>query len=161
LDQATQPGFIAALAVGNTLSSICEGRLNGLSYKWPNDVLVCGRKIAGILLESELGSDGEIPLFVVVGVGINLVSSPRDTDFPATSIAEEQLGTVPPVVALEGFARHFEAWAERWRAEGFAPVRAAWRAHAAALGEWIRVRLEAATLQGRFLDIDQHGALLL
>ena len=76
LDQATQLGFIAALAVGNTLSSICEGRLNGLSYKWPNDVLVCGRKIAGILLESELQSDGEIPLFVVVGVGINLASSP-------------------------------------------------------------------------------------
>jgi len=161
LDQATQLGFLAALAVGNTLSSICEGPLNGLSYKWPNDVLVCGRKIAGILLESELGSDGEIPLFVVVGVGINLASSPRDTDFPATSIAEEELGTVPPGVALEGFARHFEAWAERWRAEGFAPVRAAWRAHAAALGESIRVRLEAATLQGRFLDIDQHGALLL
>jgi len=161
LDQATQLGFIAALAVGDTLSSICDNRLDGLSYKWPNDVLLRGRKIAGILLESELGGDREFPLFVVVGVGVNLVSSPRDTEFPAISIAEEELGTVPPGVALEGFARYFEAWAERWRAEGFAPVRAAWRAHAAALGESIRVRLEAATLQGRFLDIDQHGALLL
>ena len=161
LDRAAQLGFIAALAVGNTLRSICDNGLDGLSYKWPNDVLLRGRKFAGILLESELGSHREIPLFVVVGVGINLVSSPRDTEFPATSIAEEELGTVSPSLALEGFARHFEAWAERWREEGFERVRAAWRSQAAALGEPIQVRLEAATLQGRFLDIDQHGALLL
>jgi BirA family transcriptional regulator, biotin operon repressor / biotin---[acetyl-CoA-carboxylase] ligase len=161
LDQAAQLGFIAALAVGDTLSSICENRLDALSYKWPNDVLLRGRKIAGILLESELQSDGKMPLFVVVGVGINLISSPRDTEFPATSIAEEDLGTISSAAALEVFAHHFQTWAGRWRGEGFVPIRAAWRTHAAALGEPIRVRLEAATLQGRFLDIDQHGALLL
>jgi BirA family biotin operon repressor/biotin-[acetyl-CoA-carboxylase] ligase len=161
IDQAAQLGFVAALAVGDTLRSTSEQRLDGLSYKWPNDVLLRGRKIAGILLESELGSDREIPLFLVVGVGINLVSSPRDTQSPATSIAEEDLGTVSPGAALEGFARHFQAWAERWREKGFAPIRTAWRAHAMSLGEPIQVRLEAATLHGRFLDIDQHGALLL
>jgi BirA family transcriptional regulator, biotin operon repressor / biotin---[acetyl-CoA-carboxylase] ligase len=159
VDRAAQLGFVAALAVGDTLGSICE-RLEGLCYKWPNDVLLRGRKIAGILLESELG-EGDAPRFVVIGVGINLVSSPQDTAFPATSIAEEDLGTVSPDAALEGFARHFQAWAEHWREEGFAPVRAAWRAYAAALGEPIRVHLEPATLHGRFLDIDQHGALLL
>jgi len=161
LDQAAQLGFIAALAIGDTLGSICEERLDLISYKWPNDVLVRGRKISGILLESELQSDGKMPLFVVVGVGVNLISSPRDTEFPATSIAEEDLGTISSAAALEGYARNFQAWAGRWREEGFAPIRTAWRAHAAALGEPIRVRVEAATLQGRFLDIDQHGALLL
>jgi BirA family transcriptional regulator, biotin operon repressor / biotin---[acetyl-CoA-carboxylase] ligase len=160
VDRAAQLGFVAALAVGDTLISTSEKRLDGLSYKWPNDVLLRGRKIAGILLESELG-ESEAPGFVVIGVGINLVSSPRDTAFPATSIAEEDLGIVSPGGALEGFARHFQAWAEHWREEGFGPVRAAWRSHAVALGEPIRVHLEPATLHGRFLDIDQHGALLL
>ena len=159
VDQAAQLGFIAALAIGDTLGSIC-GRREGLSYKWPNDVLLRGRKIAGILLESELGA-GAAPEFVVVGVGINLVFSPRDIAFPATSIAEEDLGIVSPGAALESFARHFQAWAEHWCKEGFGPVRAAWRSHAAALGESIRVHLEPTTLHGRFLDIDQHGALLL
>jgi BirA family biotin operon repressor/biotin-[acetyl-CoA-carboxylase] ligase len=159
VDQAAQLGFIAALAIGDTLGSICKRR-EGLSYKWPNDVLLRGRKIAGILLESELGP-GAAPEFVVVGVGINLVLSPRDAAFPATSIAEEDLGPVSPRLAIEAFARHFQAWAEHWREAGFAPVRAAWRAYAAALGESIQVHLEPATLHGRFLDIDQHGALLL
>jgi len=160
IDRAAQLGFVAALAVGATLGSTLEKRLDGLCYKWPNDVLLRGRKIAGILLESEL-DEGEAPKFVVVGVGINLASSPRDTEFPATSIAEENLGTVSPGAALEGFARHFQAWVERWREEGFAPIRAAWRAQAMALGELIRVRLDHATLHGRLIDIDQHGALLL
>ena len=162
MNQAAQLGFVAALAVGDTLGSISEQRHAALSYKWPNDVLLRGRKLAGILLETELGEGkGEATRFVVVGVGINLVSSPRDVAFPATSIAEEDLGTISPGAALEGFACHFQAWAERWREEGFAPIRSAWRAHATALGEPIRVRLERATLHGRFIDIDQHGVLLL
>jgi len=160
IDQAAQLGFVAALAVGDTLGSISKKGLGALCYKWPNDVLLRGRKLAGILLETELG-EGEAPKFVVVGVGINLVSSPRDTEFPATSIADEDLETVSASAALEGFASHFQAWEGCWRQEGFAPIRAAWRARAIALGEPIRVRLEPATLHGRFIDIDQQGALLL
>jgi BirA family biotin operon repressor/biotin-[acetyl-CoA-carboxylase] ligase len=161
--RAAQLGFVAALAVGDTLGmtlGATAGRLEGLSYKWPNDVLVHGRKIAGILLESQLG-EGPTPEFVVVGVGINLASAPGDAEFPATSIDEEGLGHVLPADALGRFAHHFQAWVERWREDGFAPVRMAWRARAMSLGEAIRVRLEAATLHGRFIDIDQHGALLL
>jgi len=157
--RAAQLGFVAALAVGDMLDAT-SGGLEGLSYKWPNDVLVHGRKIAGILLESELG-EGEIPKFVIVGVGINLISSPPDTEFPATSVAEQGLRPVSPARAVEEVTRYCHAWVQRWREEGFAPIRAAWRARAISVGEVIRVRLEAATLHGRFLDIDQQGALLL
>jgi BirA family transcriptional regulator, biotin operon repressor / biotin---[acetyl-CoA-carboxylase] ligase len=157
--RAAQLGFVAALAIGDALGSTCEP-LEGLSYKWPNDVLVRGRKIAGILLESELGQ-GEIPEFVVAGVGINLVTSPKNTENRATSIAEQGLRPVAPANALEEFARHFRAWVERWREDGFAPVRTAWLANAIFLGEPIEVQLDGPTLRGRFLDIDQHGALVL
>jgi BirA family biotin operon repressor/biotin-[acetyl-CoA-carboxylase] ligase len=157
--RAAQLGFVAALAVGDTLGSTCKRR-KGVSHKWPNDVLVHGRKIAGILLESELG-EGDIPEFVIVGVGVNLISSPQNTEFPATSIAEQGLWPISPTEALEEFARNFHAWVRRWREDGFAPIRTAWLANAMALGEPIRVRLEATVLRGRFLDIDQHGALVL
>ena len=157
--RAAQLGFVAVLAIGGALCAICPGA--GLSYKWPNDVLINGRKVAGILLESEMiGHDR--PSFVIVGVGVNLAAAPQDTEFPATSLLQEGRGTVLPKVMLEGFVEHFDLWETCWRMQGFAPVRDAWLAAAAiSRGEPIRVRLEAASVHGRFLDIDAEGALLL
>jgi BirA family biotin operon repressor/biotin-[acetyl-CoA-carboxylase] ligase len=134
--------------------------LNGPSYKWPNDVLVNGRKIAGILLESEMTTAGELT-FLILGIGVNLLSSPPLTEYSATSVAEEGLGNVSPPALIEEFCRHFHTWKNRWHNESFAPIRAAWLARAAYHGELIRVRLGTGTLSGRFLDIDELGALLL
>lgn len=157
--RAAQLGFVAALAVGETLGTMLP-LLKCLSYKWPNDVLVSGRKIAGILLESEMTALDKLP-FVVVGVGVNLTASPQGAEFPATSVAEERLGEITPAAMLEEFSGHFQSWKGRWQTDGFAPVRDAWLAAATPRGEPIRVRLEAATLHGLFLDIDEQGALLL
>lgn len=159
-DRAAQLGFVAALAVGEALGALVPALDAGISYKWPNDVLVGQRKIAGILLEWECGA-GDAPAFLIVGFGINLVSAPPDAEFPATSLAAECAGAPAPAAVLEAFAARFECWMRRWREAGFAPVRTAWRARAIALGEAIRVRLEAATLHGRFADLDEQGALLL
>jgi len=133
---------------------------SGLSYKWPNDVLIRDRKLAGILLESEL-SGGEAPDFLVIGVGVNIVASPQNVEYPATSLVEEGMGAVSPAALLDELARYFDCWGERWRRDGFAAVRTAWRARANALGKPIRVRLDTGTLHGRFLDIDEEGALVL
>jgi BirA family transcriptional regulator, biotin operon repressor / biotin---[acetyl-CoA-carboxylase] ligase len=159
LDRAAQFGFVAALAIGDALAELLPD-LRGLACKWPNDVLVGDRKIAGILLESEVADNGNLA-FLVAGVGINLISAPAGAEFPATSIVGE--GHRPPeaAVVLQTLIQHFESWARRWREEGFGPVRAAWRARATALGQPIRIRLEGTTLHGRFVDIDQQGVLLL
>jgi BirA family transcriptional regulator, biotin operon repressor / biotin---[acetyl-CoA-carboxylase] ligase len=158
--RAAQLGFVAALAVGGALGALLP-RVGGLSYKWPNDVLVNGRKIAGILLESEMVSFERLS-FVVLGVGVNLTASPQGTEFPATSVLEEGLGMVAPEATLAEFTGQFQSWETRWRADGFAPVRAAWLAAAATTrGEPVRVRLATSSLHGRFLDIDEEGALLL
>ena len=158
-DRAAQLGFAAALAVGDALGDLIPN-LVGLAGKWPNDLLLDGRKIAGILLESEIGEDQNLA-FLVVGVGVNLVSAPADVEFPATSIAAQGYPPPEPAALLGAFARHFEDWVRAWREAGFAPLRAAWLARAVGLGEPIRVRLENANLHGRFADLDQHGALLL
>ncbi|MGA7265262.1 MAG: biotin--[acetyl-CoA-carboxylase] ligase [Stellaceae bacterium] len=160
VSRAGQLGFVAALAVGRALRAILP-RIERLAYKWPNDVLLNGRKIAGVLLESETVGSEKLS-FVVVGVGVNLIASPPGTEFPASSVMEEGLGEVMPEVMIEEFAEHFRSWSTRWRAEGFAPVRASWLAAAAiARGEPIRVRLDALGLCGRFLDIDHEGNLWL
>ncbi len=157
--RAAQLGFVAALGLGDALAALAGPALQ-LRYKWPNDVLAQGRKLAGILLESETAASGRVD-FVVVGIGVNLVFAPEDVEFPATSLAAEGVAGVTPAVLLEAFARHFEIWLRRWREEGFAVVRAAWLARASGLGAAIRVRLERTTLAGRFLDLDDDGALVL
>ena len=159
-DRAAQLGFVSAVAIGGALGEIFPG-LGGLSYKWPNDVLLNGRKIAGILLESEMTALDR-PSFLVAGVGVNLTAAPQQTEFPATSVAEEGLGEVAPAVMLEIFLQHFRRWEQRWREDGFSPVRAAWRAASVSSpGDPITVRLETDTVIGRFLDLDEQGALLL
>jgi BirA family transcriptional regulator, biotin operon repressor / biotin---[acetyl-CoA-carboxylase] ligase len=157
--QAAQLGFVAALAVGDGLREVMADPA-GIAYKWPNDVVIDGRKIAGVLIESEIGEGGRLAV-LVVGIGINLASAPAGTEFPATCIAASGRPAPAPAAMLEVLAAHFDAWLKRWRTSGFAPVRRAWLAGAASLGRTIRLRLDGAELDGRFCDIDGEGMLVL
>ena len=157
--RAAQLGFVTALALAESVEALTGPTLD-LRCKWPNDLLANGRKLAGILLESET-SDIDAIDFVVIGAGANLASRPDDVEYPATSLTEQGFPGITPARLLESFVRHVDSWAVRWQEDGFAPVRAAWLARAAGIGEAIRVRLERATVFGRFLDLDEHGALLL
>jgi BirA family biotin operon repressor/biotin-[acetyl-CoA-carboxylase] ligase len=162
-DQMALRSFTAALA----LHDACVG-LTGLpqafALKWPNDVLCNGGKMAGILLESTSAGRGVSHL--VIGIGVNLIACP-----PAGAI---ESGAVPPVSLLgetglrvtpERFLLHLaDAFARReavFAAEGFAPLRAAWLARAARLGEPIRARTGRTERRGRFETIDETGALVL
>jgi BirA family biotin operon repressor/biotin-[acetyl-CoA-carboxylase] ligase len=155
---AAQLGFVAALGVAGAISELAPAI--ALRCKWPNDLLANGKKISGILLETEMVA-GDMPDFVVLGVGVNLVSSPRDTPYPATSLGEEGGPALSPKIMIAAFIRHLAEWLAMWREEGFGPIRDAWLSRAAGLGEPIQVRLERDTLEGRFLDLDVDGALLL
>lgn len=157
--RAPQLGFVTALALGDALDRLAGPGLP-LTFKWPNDVLAGGRKLAGILLESEMAASGGLD-FVILGMGVNLASAPRDVEYPATSLADQGFPEVTPAALLQAFTTDFVGWTDRWREEGFAPIRAAWLARAGGIGEAIRVRLERSTLDGRFLDLDDDGALLL
>lgn len=154
-----QLSFVAALGLGGAL-----GELAGAAFdwrcKWPNDLLVAGKKLAGILLESETSAKGQVD-FVVIGTGVNLMSAPADTEHPATSLAAEGIAGISPSDLLAAFLRHFDLWRGCWQESGFAPVRRAWLTRAAGLGLPIRVRLERTVLAGRFLDLDADGALVL
>jgi BirA family transcriptional regulator, biotin operon repressor / biotin---[acetyl-CoA-carboxylase] ligase len=156
--ECAQLSFVAALAVSDMLARFAPHA--DLALKWPNDVLAEGRKIAGILLESESNADGAVA-WLAVGVGVNLAVFPEDTEFPAISLAA--LGAAPPAPkdALLHLAARFAKWYEVWRAAGFAPVREAWLARASGLGTRIRVRLANEEIIGVFQGIDESGALLL
>jgi BirA family biotin operon repressor/biotin-[acetyl-CoA-carboxylase] ligase len=113
-----------------------------------------------MLLESEVADNAAID-FVVIGVGVNLASKPGDVEYPATSLSEEGFPGIAPEQLLQSYVRRFDFWVRIWRTEGFASIREAWLARAAGLGTDIRVRLERTTLFGRFLDLDDDGALVI
>jgi len=154
--EAALVSFVAAVAVGEAVSALVPGRV---TLKWPNDVLVDGAKIAGILLESEADRTGQID-WLVLGVGINVGYFPPDGLYPATSLAA---AGAPVTVgrALEAYATAFEAWYRRFTTQGFAPIRAAWLNVAQGLGGAVTVRLHDTTFTGCFMDLDHDGSLLV
>ncbi len=154
-----QLGFVAALAVGAAVRDFAPERVP-VTFKWPNDVLLGGRKVAGILLESE-GARAEGVDGIILGIGINVGTFPPDSRIPATSLIEAGVAGATLGRVLEALSRHLDSWLQLWTSDGFAPIRAAWRTHAHALGESVTVRLPRETIAGIFSDIDAGGLLLL
>jgi birA, biotin-[acetyl-CoA-carboxylase] ligase region len=154
--RAAQLSFAAALAVGDVAASVVPAEL--VKLKWPNDVLIDGRKISGILLESGAHPDGG--LWLAVGIGINLAHHPNDSERPATDLAAHG-GSVTAEQAVEQLAARFEHWRSVWAQQGFAPIRQAWLARAWGLGERCTARLDGETLEGVFADLAEDGSLTL
>jgi BirA family biotin operon repressor/biotin-[acetyl-CoA-carboxylase] ligase len=154
--------FVAALAVADSISTFAPGV--ALRLKWPNDVLLAERKVAGILLESASPAGSPALDWLAIGIGINLAHSPADLPegaLPATSLAAVVGAPPEPEVALQELAK---AWARRygdWHGAGFAPTRRDWLARAGGLGARIVVRLPAETIEGVFEGLDDSGALEL
>jgi BirA family transcriptional regulator, biotin operon repressor / biotin---[acetyl-CoA-carboxylase] ligase len=149
--RAAELGFAAALAVADIVPAGREVRV-----KWPNDVLVDGGKIAGILLESAIGQTGQVQ-HVVAGIGVNVGFAPQlpEMRYPGSALG----GSVE--AALEKLAAALAARLAEWRREGFETVRAAWLAKAGPLGAEVDVKLGEGLVRGRFAGLDREGALLL
>lgn len=155
--ECAQLSFVAAIAAADATARFAPR--TRIEVKWPNDVLADGRKLAGILLES--ASSGNVPFWLAIGIGINLSHSPEGVEFPAISIAALGEAAPKPADALLELASGFAKWYDIWAERGFEPIREAWLARAARLGERIVARLQERELSGTFEGIDETGALLL
>lgn len=160
---AARLSFVAALALHDALVDLCGPQLS-LALKWPNDVLLNGGKLSGILLESN--GTGKSAAALAIGIGVNLAATPApgDVEQQATrpvSLLEETGLKLAPEELLDALAPAFEHWQQRMRAEGFTPIRQAWLARAARLGETIQARVGETRIEGRFDGIDETGALIL
>lgn len=148
----TELGFVAALAVADAVDDALPGREARL--KWPNDVLVDGAKVAGILVE--LAQEGA----AVVGIGVNVAHSPEGVPYPANSLRGAG-GTAAADAVLDTLLEALDARLTLWLTEGFAFVRAAWLARGPMYDEPIRLRFGDAFTDGRFAGLDADGALLI
>ncbi|WP_081628103.1 biotin--[acetyl-CoA-carboxylase] ligase [Sphingobium indicum] len=144
--------LVAANAVHALVAPLCAGQAR---IKWPNDVLVDGAKIAGILLERA----GDA---IVVGIGINVADYPRDLDRPVTSLAAQGATDAEAGALLERLAQLFAHWLSIWRAQGLEPVRTHWLLNAHPTGTPMRVaQPDGETVEGAFDTLDRQGMLIL
>jgi len=156
--RAPELSFVAAVALGDAVAAAVPAAVT-VTLAWPNDLMLGGRKAAGILLEAATTPAGALD-FVVLGIGVNVTSHPSDVRRPATDLMREGAPTKAADL-LEALAGRLASWIARWRADGFAPVRAAWLARAAGVGAPIDVRLGNALISGRFTDLDDDGAMII
>lgn len=155
--------FAAALALRDALVAL-TGLAGNFTLKWPNDVLLNGGKLAGILLESQNLGSPEATL--CIGIGVNLIAAPDSAQVEPGAVAPVSLLRetglrVTPEAFLDALAPACAAWEATFRAQGFGPLRTAWLAHAARLGEPIKARTGAQTREGVFETIDDSGNLIL
>ena len=155
--------FAASLALRDACVTL-TGLPQSFTLKWPNDVLLNGGKLAGILLEGAgLGTANPV---LCIGIGVNLIAAPDPSliepgAFPPVSLLQETGHRLTPEAFLDALAPAYASWEARLRADGFAPIRAAWLSSAARLGELIRARTGTETREGVFETIDQAGNLIL
>lgn len=162
-DKVALRSFAAALALREAFVAV-TGLPEAFALKWPNDVLLNGGKVAGILLESMGAGQGVAHL--AIGIGVNLIGAPDASAVEAGAVAPVSLlaetgARVTPEGFLDALAPAFARWEAVLVSQGFAPLRTEWLAHAARLGEVIRARTGTAERQGVFETIDATGALML
>ena len=146
---AAQPGFAAALAVAQAIDPICPG----CRLKWPNDVLLAGAKIAGIL--TEFTGDA-----LIIGIGVNVAHTPPDMPYPVTSLAAHG-ATTPASTLLTSLIGTLQQRLADWDAHGFGAVRAAWLERGPAQGSPLTIQAGPHRIDGYFAGLDEDDALLL
>lgn len=160
--RAAELSLVAALAVRDaivalTREAVAPDAAERVTLKWPNDVLIDGAKVSGILLEGEGGP----PFAVAIGIGVNCLHHPEAVMYPATDLAAAGIDT-DPARLFTVLSRTMLARVDQWaRGESFAAIRADWLAHAIGVGADIRVMIGADEHEGRFEALDEAGRLVL
>ncbi len=152
----TQLTLLGAVAVCEAVGKFCDVPAK---IKWPNDILVNNKKLAGILTESSAEMDRV--RFVVVGIGVN-VSTPLSQMPPhSTSIKNETGKKVSRVVLMREILRSLESWYMTLGGNGFASVITRWKELSSTLGRHIRLVDPSGNVEGEAIDLDEYGGLII
>lgn len=152
--------FVAGLALRDAvLSAAPQIAADSLKLKWPNDLVLGGGKLAGILVEGATDAGGRPA--AVIGFGVNCLHHPDDLPYKATSLEEAGAPTAPDRL-LEALDLAMAVRLNQWHAgAGFAGIRSDWMRHALGMGDQVSVKIGEREVVGRFENIDARGAMML
>ena len=160
IEKVPQISFVAICALQLAVAKIFKEQniFTNIENKWPNDLLIDKKKVAGILLESKISN--ESCDYIVLGIGVNIDSNPDKIIFPATHIKKFFCDISAPKM-LELFLTEFENLYENWLNYGFENIRNLWHKNAYNLNSQISINLGKYLVEGIFLGIDEEGSAIL
>lgn len=150
--------FVVSLAVADVLEASAPKA--AVRLKWPNDVLIDGGKVCGVLLELIAGRQPDAPL-LAIGIGVNITSKPDVAQYPTVRLVDVTASPPEPSKLVALIDARLDERITAWRNSGFEPVRRAWLEQASGVGAPARVQLPAETVEGVIMDLDPSGALVL
>ncbi len=156
-DRFPELSFVTALALHSTVSRLAKTYSEGhhdVKLKWPNDVMVNGKKISGILLET---SNFKGRNYLAIGVGINNISSPGSLEKPASCFLEEGIKIKDSGEILSLLVNYFQKYFTIWLSRGMINIRRNWLANAYKLKEVVTVDDGVRRISGEFTDVDLNG----
>lgn len=159
LREAPQWSFVAAVALAETLKPLLPEAAQP-SMKWPNDVLLQGAKLAGILVETGVAASNALD-WICIGIGVNIASKPSLPDRATSCLAEYLPAPPEPEILAAAVLQNLAHWHERRLAQGFTPIRDAWLHHGPAMGAAVSVKRDGALIEGAFAGLSPEGGLKL
>jgi len=156
-DMAALP-FIVALAVRDAFVTLGVPE-NLVQCKWPNDILICGRKASGVLIESSARHGGFLD-YVIIGIGMNLMHFPDDAAFGATSLRHATGREVTVKEAVSVLAEKLYDRINAWQVDDFKAVADEWTQHSWGLGQKRELRTHDETFTATLLGLSDDGALI-
>jgi BirA family biotin operon repressor/biotin-[acetyl-CoA-carboxylase] ligase len=156
-DQAAQLAFVISIALSKAMDKYILKKYSK-KLKWPNDILVDNKKLAGILLESDIDYKGYVHA-MSVGIGLNVLSAPDDATFLKEISSEDKKIAIHPV--RDTILKEIDIYYSLWKEKGFKPIRELWLKEAYGVGEEIQVRLPDKEINGIFKGIKTSGELIV
>jgi BirA family biotin operon repressor/biotin-[acetyl-CoA-carboxylase] ligase len=156
--KAPQFTLITAVAIVEAIQEV-----SGLQpeIKWPNDILLNGKKITGILTELQANADQILSLIIGIGINVNQKDFPDELKDIATSLAIEKGEPVSRSQLVQAILKKMEHYYEVYIEEGFAEIKTRWETHAISIGKQIIARTITADIKGKALGITEEGVLQL
>lgn len=158
--RAPQISIAAGVAVAEALNPYCQYRAQ---LKWPNDVLIEGKKVCGVLAQMKMA--GAAIDFVVVGIGINVnlrrEQFPKDIEEIATSLSLEAGHELSRRELIFRLYENLTKWYKNLMNRGFEPVRDAWLGLAPMIGQTVKVMFREEAVSGKAVGLDEDGSLML
>lgn len=156
---APQITFLAGVSVARTIRSL------GLpaKIKWPNDILINGKKVCGVL--TEIRAEADLIDYLIIGIGIDAnvdtESFPDDIRDSSTSLKKEKGEKIDRAGFVRKLLEEFDELYLKFQKEGFKPILEEWRNMSATIGEWVKITTQAHTIYGEATGVDNEGALIL